>query len=129
MVYIQALTSIKPFPNNLGLSLDTLTTGLEFLEIGDCDHLPVNFGDIIKRLVNLKSLRLENCNAICNHELKLESHEVFTSIKDLPNLKILELVNINLCVCVESAVRQWNGLKALMIGPVLNNNVSSVLSY
>jgi len=78
--------------------------------------------------VNLKSLRLENCKENCQVLNKLKSHEVFTSIRDHSNLKILELVNINFCDCV-NILEECVGLKAILIILAHNNDVSLLLPY
>ncbi|XP_025203764.1 uncharacterized protein LOC112600685 isoform X1 [Melanaphis sacchari] len=108
-----SLTSIKSFPNDICQSLDTITDNIEFLEIGDCDCLPSDFALSLKRFVNLKSLRLENC---CG---KWESfaQDVFTVIRGLEKLTILELINIEFSNCVEDELEKCLGIKALLIIP------------
>ncbi|XP_060849574.1 uncharacterized protein LOC132928718 isoform X2 [Rhopalosiphum padi] len=108
-----SLTSIKSFPKDIYQSLDTITENIEFLEIGDCDCLSKDFAVSLKRFVNLKSLRLENC---CG---KWDScaQDVFTAIRGLEKLTILELVNIEFSNCVEDELEKCVGIKALLIIP------------
>ncbi|XP_026806541.1 uncharacterized protein LOC113549442 [Rhopalosiphum maidis] len=108
-----SLTSINSFPKDICQSLDTITDNIKFLEIGDCDVLSKDFAVSLKRFVNLKSLRLENC---CG---KWESyvHDVFTAIRGLEKLTILELVNIEFSNCVEDELEKCVGIKALLIIP------------
>ncbi|XP_026805542.1 uncharacterized protein LOC113548713 isoform X3 [Rhopalosiphum maidis] len=108
-----SLTSIKSFPKDIYQSLDTITENIEFLEIGDCDCLSKDFAVSLKRFVNLKSLRLENC---CG---KWDScaQDVFTAIRGLEKLTILELVNIEFSNCVEDELEKCIGIKALLIIP------------
>ncbi|XP_026816770.1 uncharacterized protein LOC113556173 [Rhopalosiphum maidis] len=108
-----SLTSIKSFPKNICQSLNTITDNIEFLEIGDCDFLSKDFAMLLKRFVNLKSLRLENCYG------KWEScaQDVFTAIRGLEKLTILELVNIEFSNCVEDELEKCVDIKALLIIP------------
>jgi hypothetical protein len=99
--------------------LDTITDNIEFLEIGDCDFLSKDFAVSLKRFVNLKSLRLENCYG------KWESYaqDVFTAIRGLEKLTILELVNIEFSNCVEDELEKCVGIKALLIIPAYMSKV------
>ncbi|XP_026806402.1 uncharacterized protein LOC113549344 [Rhopalosiphum maidis] len=108
-----SLTSIDSFPKDICQSLDTITDNIEFLEIGDCDFLSKDFAVSLKRFVNLKSLRLENCYG------KWESYaqDVFTAIRGLKKLTILELINIEFSNCVEDELEKCVGIKALLIIP------------
>ncbi|CAH1720874.1 unnamed protein product [Aphis gossypii] len=107
-----SLTSIKSFPKDICQSLETITDNLEFFEIGDCDCLSPEFASPLKRFVNLKSLRLENCG-------RWEScaQDVFPVIRSLEKLTILELVNIEFSSVVEDELEKCVGIKALLIIP------------
>lgn len=100
-------------------NLETLTTGLEFLEIGDCDCLSKDFAVPLKRLVNLTSLRLENCTG----RVDSFASDVFRAIRGLENLKILELINIDFTSSVESELEKCYHIKALMIIPAYVSQV------
>ncbi|XP_060843940.1 uncharacterized protein LOC132923945 [Rhopalosiphum padi] len=108
-----SLTSINSFPKDICESLDTITDNIEFLEIGDCDFLSKDFAVSLKRFVNLKSLRLENCYG----KWKSYTQDVFTAIRGLEKLTILELVNIEFSNCVEDELEKCVGIKALLIIP------------
>jgi hypothetical protein len=99
--------------------LDTITNNIECLEIGDCDFLSKDFAVSLKRFVILKSLRLENCYG------KWEScaQDVFTAIRGLEKLTILELVNIEFSNCVEDELEKCVGIKALLIIPTYMSKV------
>lgn len=94
-------------------SLFTLTKSLEFLEIGNCDGLSKDFALVLERLVNLKSLRLENCIG----EWKNHAVAVFHSISKLKNLKVLELINIELSYSIENELQKCDHIKALLVIP------------
>jgi len=99
--------------------LDTITDNLEFLEIGDCDCLSKDFAVSLKRFVNLKSLRLENC---CGR-WETFAGDVFTVIRSLKKLTILELINIEFSTCVEDELEKCDGIKALLIIPAYVSQV------
>ncbi|XP_022168190.1 uncharacterized protein LOC111032231 isoform X4 [Myzus persicae] len=108
-----SLTSIKSFPKDICPSLDTITDKIEILEIGDCDCLSKDFAVSLKKFVNLKSLRLENC---CGR-WELFAQDVFTVIRSLEKLTILELINIEFTNSVEDELEKCYGIKALLIIP------------
>ncbi|XP_060857659.1 uncharacterized protein LOC132935201 [Metopolophium dirhodum] len=108
-----SLTSIKEFPKEIYQSLNTITDNIEFFEIGDCQCLTKDFAVSLKRFVNLKSLRLENC---CNG-WDQSAQDVFTVIRGLEKLNVLELVNIEFSNCVEDELEKCDGIKALLIIP------------
>ncbi|XP_016658914.1 uncharacterized protein LOC107883427 [Acyrthosiphon pisum] len=109
-----SLTSIKEFPKEIYQSLNTITDNIEFFEIGDCECLTKDFAVSLKRFVKLKTLRLENC---CNG-WDQSAHNVFTVIRGLEKLNVLELVNIEFSNCVEDELEKCDGIKALLIIPV-----------
>ncbi|CAI6373170.1 unnamed protein product [Macrosiphum euphorbiae] len=108
-----SLTSIKAFPKEIYQRLNTITDNIEFFEIGDCEYLTKDFAVSLKRFVNLKTLRLENC---CNGWDK-SAHDVFTVIRGLKKLNVLELVNIEFSNCVEEELGKCDGIKRLLIIP------------
>lgn len=112
------MTSIKSFPKEIYQSLETVTDNLEFFEIGDCDCLSTELASPLKRLVNLKSLRLENCG-----RWDSSAHEVFTVIRSLEKLTILELINIEFSSVVEDELEKCVGIKALLIIPAYVSQV------
>lgn len=113
------MTSIKSFPKDICRHLETLTEGLEFLEIGDCDCLSKDFAVPLRRLVNLTSLRLENCSGRWDNF----AAEVFRAIRGLENLKILELINIDFTSSVENELEKCYHIKALLIIPAYVSQV------
>jgi len=116
------LTSIKSFPKDIYQSLETITVNLEFFEIGDCDCLSPELASPLKRFVNLKSLRLENCG-------RWEScaQDVFPVIRSLEKLTILELVNIEFSNVVEDELEKCVGIKALLIIPAYVSQVCKLI--
>lgn len=114
------MTSIKSFPKDVCSSLDTITTGLEVLEIGDCDCLSKDFAVSLQRFVNLTSLRLENC---CGRWENI-AEDVFNAIRSLEKLKILELINIEFITSVEEGLEKCVGIRSLLIIPAYVSQVS-----
>ncbi|VVC43512.1 Methyl-CpG DNA binding,F-box domain,Leucine-rich repeat domain, L domain-like,DNA-binding domain [Cinara cedri] len=108
-----SLTSIKSFPKDICTGLGTISTSLEILEIGDCESLPDDFPMFLKKLTNLRSLRLENC---CGRWEKF-AKEYFDAIRSLKKLKKLELINIEFSDCVEQQLEKCDGITALLIIP------------
>ncbi|KAL4122588.1 hypothetical protein QTP88_014889 [Uroleucon formosanum] len=108
-----SLTSIKAFPKDICQSLKTLTDNIEFFEIGDCDCLSKELAVALKKFVHLKSLRLENC---CGRWENF-AQDVFTVIRGLEKLNVLELINIEFSSCVEEELEKCHGIKALLIIP------------
>lgn len=105
--------------------MDTITDNIEFLEIGDCDCLSKDFAVTLKRFVNLKSLRLENC---CGR-WEQYAQDVFTVIRGLEKLKILELINIEFSNCVEDELEKCDGIKALLIIPAYVSQVCILITH
>jgi len=105
--------------------LNTITDNIEFFEIGDCECLTKNFAVSLKRFVNLKKLRLENC---CNlwHQ---SAQDVFTVIRGLKKLNVLELINIEFSNCVKDELEKCDGIKALLIIPTYMSNVCKLVMY
>ncbi|XP_025418801.1 uncharacterized protein LOC112689348 isoform X3 [Sipha flava] len=108
-----ALTSIKSFPVDWSSSMESISTGLEFLEIGDCSFLSKDFARLLKRFNNLTSLRLENCVG----KWENFAQDVFIVIRNLEKLRILELINIEFSSSVEDELEKCFGIKALLIIP------------
>ncbi|XP_050422120.1 uncharacterized protein LOC126834328 isoform X3 [Adelges cooleyi] len=108
-----SLTSIKNFPKDICKSLDTVTVDLEFLEIGDCDCLSNEFAVSLRRFVNLRSLRLENCCGRWDSYVQ----SVFSAIRSLDKLSILELINVEFSNTVEDELEKCDGIRALLIIP------------
>lgn len=100
--------------------METVSTSLEFLEIGDNECLTKDFAVSLKRFVNLSSLRLENC---CGKWENI-AQEVFGAIRSLENLRILELVNIEFTNRVEEELEKCDGIRALLIIPAYVSQVS-----
>jgi len=105
--------------------LNTITDNIEFFEIGDCDCLPKDFAVLLKRFVNLKTLRLENC---CN-EWDQSALDIFTVIRGLEKLNVLELVNIEFNNCVKDELEKCDGIKGLLIIPAYVSQVCKLLMY
>lgn len=99
--------------------MKTITTKLEVLEIGDCECLCERFVSVLKRLVNLKRLRLENCL------FKWESfaYEAFYAINKLEKLEILELINLGFCETVQQAL-MMTSCKSILLVPIYPPQVS-----
>ncbi|CAI6373174.1 unnamed protein product [Macrosiphum euphorbiae] len=108
-----SLTSIKAFPKEIYQSLNTITENIEVFEIGDCEYLTKDIAVSLKRFVNLKTLRLENC---CNG-WDQSAQDIFTVMKGLENLNVLELVNIEFSNCVEEELEKCDGIKSLLVIP------------
>lgn len=120
------MTSIKSFPKDTCSVLETITSNLQHLEIGDCDCLSKEFSTSLRKLTYLKSLRLENC---CG---KWESfaQDTFDAIRSLKNLSVLELVNIEFTDCVEKELEKCLGIRSLLIIPAYVSQVSvMILTY
>lgn len=107
-------------------SLKTLPVELLQLEIGDCDHLPDTFNEILKRLVNLTSLRLINC---VGEHWKSNSNNIFTEIKHLKSLTMLELINIEISDGYKDNLGDCVQLRALLVILVQETYVSIVFKY
>ncbi|VVC43987.1 F-box domain,Leucine-rich repeat domain, L domain-like [Cinara cedri] len=108
-----SLTSIQSFSKDIYTSLRTVSTDLEVLEIGDCDCLKDDFPKLLKKLINLKSLRLENCYGRWENYSK----DYFDAIRSMKKLKTLELINISFNDRVEEELQKCNGITALLIIP------------
>lgn len=100
--------------------MDSVSTGLEFLEIGDCSSLTKDFARVLKRFINLTSLRLENCVGKWDHF----AQDVFIVIRNLEKLRILELINIEFSNSVEDELEKCFNIKALLIIPAYVSQVS-----
>jgi hypothetical protein len=103
--------------------MESISTGLEFLEIGDCSFLSKDFARLLKRFNNLTSLRLENCVG----KWENFAQDVFIVIRNLEKLRILELINIEFSSSVEDELEKCFGIKALLIIPAYVSQVSILL--
>ncbi|CAI6372647.1 unnamed protein product [Macrosiphum euphorbiae] len=120
-----SLTSIKEFPKEIYQRLNTITDTIEFLEIGDCKYLTKDFAVSLKRFINLKTLRLENC---CNG-WDQSAHDVFTVIRGLKKLNVLELVNIELSKCVKEELEKCDSIKAFLIIPKYKDRIGTAIYH
>lgn len=93
---------------------------MEHFEIGDCDNLSKDFVEVLNRFENLTSLRLENCS----QNFDVIAQDIFCAIKNLKNLHVLELININIISSVEYGLEKCDGIKALLIIPTYVYEVS-----
>lgn len=107
------------------MSLGTLSTTLEVLEIGDCEYIPDGFPIFIQNLTNLKSLRLENCS----DNFEKYAKDFFYAISTLEKLRLLELVNINFNDCVEEGLEKCDGITGLLIIPMYAKKVIYIIYY
>lgn len=94
-------------------SLETVTKGLEVLEIGFTDDFTEEFLLVLKRFENLKSLRLETNFGLWDY---IEA-DIFDAIRSLKKLRNLELVNIKMTAFIKSELEKCDGIKALLIVP------------
>lgn len=95
---------------------------MEHFEIGDCDAIPHDLPNIIRRLFNLKNLRLENC-------VGKYTREIVKVVQTLKKLRTLELININLNDCLEDGIENCDGITAFLIIPSYNTRVSINYCY
>ncbi|VVC34532.1 Methyl-CpG DNA binding,Helitron helicase-like domain,Leucine-rich repeat domain, L domain-like,DNA- [Cinara cedri] len=119
---LTSITSIKSFPEDFCTRLETISTDLEVLEIGDCTCLPDDFPKFLKKLTNLRSLRLENCF----DRWEKFTEEYFDAILSIKKLKNLELINIEFNDCVAQELAKCDGLTALLIIPVYVRDCSTI---
>jgi len=119
----QTLTCVKNIRPGFHEILITLTTGLQNLEIGDCDVFDKFLTKVIGRLVNLKMLRLENLIK----DSTVYSLNVFGVIAGLKKLSVLELININFDSAVGMKLVKCRSLQTLVIIPVYERSVSLLL--
>ncbi|VVC38974.1 Methyl-CpG DNA binding,F-box domain,Leucine-rich repeat domain, L domain-like,DNA-binding domain [Cinara cedri] len=106
-----SLTSIQSFPEEFFNILGTTLINLETLEIGDCENLPDDFTMFLKKITNLRSLRLENCYT------RFLSKNL-GAIRSMKNLKKLELINAEITDFVAIELRKCHGITALLIIPL-----------
>lgn len=93
------------------------------MEIGDTDCLSKEFALSLKKLVNLTSLRLENCVG----RWEMFAVDIFEAIRSLNNLTNLELINIEFSSCVENELEKCQTIKALLIIPAYVSQVNILL--
>jgi len=79
----------------------------------------------LKRFVNLKSLRLENCVG----RWEICAQDVFSVIRGLEKLNVLELINIEFSSCIEDELEKCVGIKALLIIPAYVSQVCRLIMY
>ncbi|VVC42792.1 WHEP-TRS domain,Prolyl-tRNA synthetase, class II,Proline-tRNA ligase, class II, C-terminal,Anticodon- [Cinara cedri] len=108
-----SLKSVKSFSGDICTDLGKMSMDLETLEIGDCEYLPNDFSMVLKKLTNLRYLRLENC---CG-KWKEFAEEYFDAILSMKKLKKLELINIEFSDCVAQKLAKCNSITALLIIP------------
>lgn len=129
-IFLQSLTSIKCFPKDICFALDSVTTNLEHLAIGDCnylfEHFASDFAVSLERLFNLKSLRLENCSG---DKWNVIAQDIFRVIRHLDKLTILELINIEFNKTVEEELGKCCAICALLIIPKYSTDVSSLILF
>lgn len=106
-----SLTSVKDlFKQDLAV-IATLVN-LESLEIGECVDFTENFGtNVLRRLEKLEKLRLEKGQGSCH------TFEMLASIKDMPQLEQLELVNFDIKPGFDIALGNCSNIKKLLIIP------------
>jgi len=90
------------------------------LEIGDADCLSKEFAVSLKKLINLTSLRLENCVG----RWETFAADIFDAIRSLDKLKRLELINIEFTSCVENELEKCRNITALLIIPAYVSQVN-----
>lgn len=108
---VQSLTSIKSFPKDIYSRLDTITTRLEVLEIGDCNRLSKEFAVSLQRFINLANLRLVNCRDGWENI----AEDIFNTIRSLEKLRTLELINIQFTNSIEEELGKCVGIRFLLI--------------
>lgn len=99
-----------------------ITTDLEILEIGDCECLCLRFLDVLKRFVNLKKLRLENCR----YKWDKFGQQAFTTINTLEKLEVLELIDIDLSESIQKGLMTAI-CKSILLVPLYPGLVSTYL--
>jgi len=116
------LTYVKRFCKGICGILITLTTNLQHFEIGDCDALEGDLAEVIRRLVNLRSLRLENLIGNISYSL-----DVFDAINGLKALNILELVNVEFHEVMGQKLIASKNFKFFLVVPVYQSSVRLLL--
>lgn len=88
--------------------------------IGNCRSLPDDFPILVTKLTNLKLLQLRKCQGRWE-EFALKT---FEAISSLQNLKILELIHIEVNHTVGECLEKCNNIRGLLIIPVFESSVS-----
>ncbi|XP_060517753.1 uncharacterized protein LOC132696760 [Cylas formicarius] len=105
-----SITAVKNL-NNLNLNVITKITSLKSIALGDCWNLDRDFGkDVLSKFNNLERLRLENCR---------ECHlvQILESVSEMPKLKHLDLIGINVDNGFNKALAFCKNLRKLTIVP------------
>nr|XP_023012278.1 nascent polypeptide-associated complex subunit alpha, muscle-specific form [Leptinotarsa decemlineata] len=106
-----SLTSIGDL-DRLNLNVIGELTNLESLDLGECTDFPKTFGsDILVKLQKLEKLRLEKGQGFC------ETFEILDSVKDMPKLEQLELVNFDIKSGFDKALGACQNIRKLLIIP------------
>lgn len=106
-------------------TLETVNTGLKHLEFGDCKYLSNDFAVLLKRFINLISMRLENFQGISINVTR----NVFESIRNLHKLTTLELINIIISTSVKTELEKCDNIKTLLIIPCYGTGLGVSRSY
>lgn len=101
-------------------NLSTICDSLQFLSLGNCVNLSIQFADVLNKFKHLKYLRLEkNLNrADTFHE------DVFKTIRNLKELKVLELPNNDINKIIINELQNYNHINMLYIAPKYSLSVS-----
>ncbi|KAF2887382.1 hypothetical protein ILUMI_18791 [Ignelater luminosus] len=83
---------------------------LQSLSLGGCAYFSQEFTITLKKLVQLKKLRLERCRG-------LTVLAIFEAVATMHNLKHLEMVDINIPGGIDSAIARCTNLTKLLIAP------------
>ena len=70
-------------------------------------------------------MRLEHCFGRWENY----AQDVFTAIRGLEKLEVLELINLEFSACVESQLEKCDGIKALLIIPAYVSQVCILIMY
>lgn len=100
------------------LKMISEATNLVTLELGECTKLPPEFAnDTITKLTKLEKLRLEKLQDLA------PKYDIFEVIKDMSNLKYLELINIEVKEGFDDALGQCKNLEHFLIIPTYVSQV------
>ncbi len=102
---MDALNAIKTLEN------------LRVLELGECESLTKDFTDVLSSFKKLEKLRLEKVVDL-DPEYKL-----FSTLKHLKNFKSLELINIEVKVGFDKALKACQNLEEFLLIPLYRKEV------